>query len=101
LDLGPVLRRPIETTPVLDTYPHSLAFVGSRFATLLPLQKFDTPLEQATTPSLEALKAYSVGYKTFVDKGDAACIPFLKRAIELDPNSQWVWGFHKPISKAG
>jgi eukaryotic-like serine/threonine-protein kinase len=50
------------------------------------IQKFDTLLEQATTPSLEALKAYSVGYKTFVDKGDAACIPFLKRALELDPN---------------
>jgi serine/threonine protein kinase/tetratricopeptide (TPR) repeat protein len=50
------------------------------------LQKFDTPLEQATTPSLEALKAYSLGIKTFEEKGDTEAIPFFKHAIELDPN---------------
>jgi len=50
---------------------------------LSTVQKFDTPLEQATTPSLEALKAFSSG------RGAASpplAIPFLKRAIELDPN---------------
>ncbi len=50
------------------------------------LQKFDTPLEQATTPSLEALKAYSLGMRTFEEKGDTEAIPFFKHAIELDPN---------------
>jgi len=50
------------------------------------LQAFDTPLEQATTPSLEALQAYSLGRKTFYTKGEAAALPFLKRAVELDPN---------------
>jgi tetratricopeptide (TPR) repeat protein/predicted Ser/Thr protein kinase len=50
------------------------------------LQAFDTPLEQATTPSLEALQAYSLGRKTFYAKGEAAAVPFLKRAVELDPN---------------
>ena len=50
------------------------------------LQAFDTPLEQATTPSLEALQAYSLGRKTFYEKGEAAALPFLKRAVELDPN---------------
>ncbi len=50
------------------------------------LQAFDTPLEQATTPSLEALQAYSLGRKTFYEKGNAAALPFLKRAVELDPN---------------
>jgi len=50
------------------------------------LQTFDTPLEQATTPSLEALQAYSLGRKTFYTKGEAAALPFLKRAVELDPN---------------
>jgi len=53
---------------------------------LSTVQKFATPLEQATTPSLEALKALSVGRKTLHEKGDAAAIPFFKRAIELDPN---------------
>ena len=53
---------------------------------LSSLQKFDTPVEEATTPSLEALKAYSLGRKVFFAKGNAAALPFLERAVELDPN---------------
>jgi eukaryotic-like serine/threonine-protein kinase len=54
---------------------------------LSSVQKFDTPIEQATTPSLEALQAYSAGRKTMVGKGDsAAAAPFFSRAIQLDPN---------------
>jgi eukaryotic-like serine/threonine-protein kinase len=53
---------------------------------LSSVQKFDTPLAQATTPSLEALEAYSLGAKAFTEKGDNAAIPFYKRAIDLDPN---------------
>ena len=50
------------------------------------IQKFDTPLEQATTSSLEALKAFSSG-SVERDKGaEAESVPFFKRAIELDPN---------------
>jgi serine/threonine protein kinase/tetratricopeptide (TPR) repeat protein len=52
---------------------------------LASVQKFDVPVE-ATTPSLEALKAYSMGITTGRSKGDAEAIPFMKRAIELDPN---------------
>ncbi len=53
---------------------------------LTSLQKFDTPIEQATTPSLEALQAYSAGRKTMVGKGDsAAAAPFFRRATQLDP----------------
>jgi eukaryotic-like serine/threonine-protein kinase len=52
---------------------------------LASVQKFDVPVE-ATTPSLEALKAYSMGVITGRTKGDAEAIPFLKRALELDPN---------------
>jgi eukaryotic-like serine/threonine-protein kinase len=52
---------------------------------LVSVQKFDVPVE-ATTPSLEALKAYSMGITTARTKGDAEAIPFMKRAIELDPN---------------
>jgi tetratricopeptide (TPR) repeat protein len=49
-------------------------------------QKFDTPVEEATTPSLEALQAYSLGRKTAREKGSPADIPYYQRAIELDPN---------------
>jgi serine/threonine protein kinase/tetratricopeptide (TPR) repeat protein len=52
---------------------------------LASVQRFDVPVE-ATTPSLEALKAYSMGITTSRTKGDAEAMPFLKRAIELDPN---------------
>jgi serine/threonine protein kinase/tetratricopeptide (TPR) repeat protein len=52
---------------------------------LASVQKFDVPVE-ATTPSLEALKAYSMAITTSRTKGDAEAIPFMKRAIELDPN---------------
>ncbi len=50
------------------------------------VQKYATPLEEATTPSLDALKAYSLGRKMFFAKGNTAALPFLKRAVELDPN---------------
>src|SRR5271165_2168095 len=53
---------------------------------LISVQKYATPLEEATTPSLEALKAYSLAMKTWLSKGDAAALPFCKRAVELDPN---------------
>src|SRR5208337_3414957 len=53
---------------------------------LSSVQKYATPLEEATTPSLEALKAYSLGWKTVTGKGHTAALPFLKRAVELDPN---------------
>ena len=53
---------------------------------LISVQKYDTPLEEASTPSLEALKAYSLGIETWSVKGDTAALPFFKRAVELDPN---------------
>jgi DNA-binding winged helix-turn-helix (wHTH) protein/Flp pilus assembly protein TadD len=53
---------------------------------LSTVEKFATPIEQATTPSLEALKAFSLGEKWRFAKGDSGCLPFYKRAVELDPN---------------
>jgi eukaryotic-like serine/threonine-protein kinase len=50
------------------------------------IEKYDTPVEQATTPSLAALQAYSAGAKVWGIKGNQAAIPFYKRALELDPN---------------
>jgi len=52
---------------------------------LASVQKFDVPVE-ATTSSLEALKNYSMGLKTRHDTGAAPSIPFMQKAIELDPN---------------
>jgi len=52
---------------------------------LSTVQKFNTPLEQATTPSLEALKAYSAGVQLEQVQGEEAAIPFFKRAIQIDP----------------
>jgi eukaryotic-like serine/threonine-protein kinase len=55
--------------------------------TVSTIQKFDTSLEQATTPSLEALQAFSLGWNTQGLKGDdAGAIPFLQEAARLDPN---------------
>jgi len=52
---------------------------------LASVQKFDVPIE-ATTPSLEALKTFSMGVTTLREKGEAEAIPFFRRSIELDPN---------------
>ena len=50
------------------------------------VQKFDTPLEQATTSSLDALQAFSLGEAEHHKGEDAKAIPYLKRAVDLDPN---------------
>ncbi len=59
---------------------------GELGESLATVQKFDVPLEQATTSSLEALKAYSFAQKTYSDKGPGGALPYHQRAIELDPN---------------
>jgi serine/threonine protein kinase/tetratricopeptide (TPR) repeat protein len=59
------------------------AELGESLATV---QKFDVPLQQATTPSLEALKSLSLGRRAGNEEGDEAALPYHKRAIELDPN---------------
>ncbi len=50
------------------------------------IERYATPLAAATTSSLEALQAYSLGWKTNLAKGDAAALPLYQRAVELDPN---------------
>src|SRR6266404_2913121 len=59
---------------------------GELGESLATVQKLDVPLEQATTSSLEALQAYSLGTKVQNEKGYAAALPYDQRAIELDPN---------------
>jgi serine/threonine protein kinase/tetratricopeptide (TPR) repeat protein len=53
---------------------------------LASVTKYNQPLADATTSSLEALQQYSEGGRAQREQGDAAAIPFTKRAIELDPN---------------
>jgi eukaryotic-like serine/threonine-protein kinase len=68
---------------VLDSLGSAATRLRSELGESLPsVQKFDVPLEQATTPSLEALKAFSLGEK----QDDLPSIPFYERAVELDPN---------------
>ena len=71
---------------VLKALSRASSSLRTRLGESLPsVQKFDVPVE-ATTPNLEALKTYSMGMSTAREKGSAAGIPFLKRAIELDPD---------------
>jgi eukaryotic-like serine/threonine-protein kinase len=76
-----------------DSREHVLKAVGEATASLreklgeslTSVQKFDKPLEEATTPSLEALQAYTKGQRTYLENQPGS-IPFFKRAVELDPN---------------
>ena len=56
--------------------------IGESLATI---QKYDVPVTDATTRSLDALRAYGAGSRTRATKGDEAAIPFFKQAVELDP----------------
>jgi tetratricopeptide (TPR) repeat protein/class 3 adenylate cyclase len=53
---------------------------------LVSVRKFDAPLEEDTTSSLEALQAYSEALKIRLEKGEEEALPLIKRAAELDPN---------------
>jgi serine/threonine protein kinase/tetratricopeptide (TPR) repeat protein len=59
---------------------------GELGESLATVQKFDVPLAEATTSSLEALKAFTMARKAVNEKGAAAALPYAQRAIELDPN---------------
>ncbi len=69
---------------------NSLSQIASKFRTrvgesLATVEKHSTPLAEATTSSLEALKAYSTGMKTLLSSGNEAPIPLFLRAVEIDP----------------
>jgi eukaryotic-like serine/threonine-protein kinase len=53
---------------------------------LASIKKFDAPIEEATTSSLEALKAFSLGEAERAKGREAAAVPFYKHAVDLDPN---------------
>jgi serine/threonine protein kinase/Tfp pilus assembly protein PilF len=68
-----------------------LSEIASRFRTrvgesLSTVEKHSVRLQDATTPSIDAWKAYSMGYKVLFSTGSAAALPLFKRAAEIDPN---------------
>ena len=69
---------------------NALGQIASKFRTrvgesLTTVEKHNIPLAEATTPSLEALKSLSTGWKLLSSTGSAAAVPFFKHAIEIDP----------------
>jgi len=93
---GDTLAKEQEEAPAKDDVLKSLGKCASSLRaklgeSLATVQKFDVPVE-ATTSSLEALKALSMGITTFRTKGNSESIPFYKRAIELDPNFAVAYG---------
>jgi tetratricopeptide (TPR) repeat protein len=72
---------------VLDSLGRAAAKLrGQLGESLATVQKFDVPLSQATTPSLEALKAFSLGVRAGLQKSTTQSIAYYQRAVELDPN---------------
>jgi DNA-binding winged helix-turn-helix (wHTH) protein/tetratricopeptide (TPR) repeat protein len=76
---------------------------------LSTVQKYDTPVWQATTPSLEALQAFSLAQKTLLETNDnAQALDLAQRAVELDPNfalayavmSEWYWNLGETTRSA-
>lgn len=68
----------------------ALSHIASRLRSRLgesrsTVQEYSTPLAEATTPSLDALKAYSTGWQVHTAHGASAALPFFRRAVEIDP----------------
>jgi eukaryotic-like serine/threonine-protein kinase len=71
---------------VLDALGEAASKLRSELGeSLATVQKFDVPLQQATTSSFEALKAYTLGGKALNEKGSGAALPYNQHAIQLDP----------------
>ena len=71
---------------ILDTLGEAASKLrGELGESLATVQRFDVPLAEATTSSLEALKAYSLGNKAYREGSSAAALPYHQRAIQLDP----------------
>ena len=58
---------------------------------LASIQKYDVPIDQVTTSSLEALKAFAMGNAEFDQEREIQSLTYYKRAVELDPNFAWVY----------
>lgn len=86
--LGSAQEQAADKNHVLEALGKAASNIRNQLGeSLASVQKYDAPPESVTTASLEALKAYSLGYRALVLKGDySAAIPLFQRAISLDPN---------------
>jgi predicted Ser/Thr protein kinase len=87
---GQVLDEEQVQAPRKEDVLNALSQIASRFRTrvgesLATIEKHDVPLYEATTPSLEALKAYTAGMRASFTSGFADAVPLHKRAVEIDP----------------
>ena len=88
---GNTLAEEQATVPAKEKVLDALGETASKLRgelgeSLASVQKLDVSLEQATTSSLEALQAYSLGEKAYREKDAAAALPYHQRAIQLDPS---------------
>ncbi len=78
---------------VVDVLGQAASHLRGRLGESLPsIQKFNAPLEQATTSSLDALKAYGLALSTWDKKGDRESLAIFQRAVDLDPNFALAYG---------
>jgi eukaryotic-like serine/threonine-protein kinase len=86
--LGSVAAQAADKNGVLDALGKVASEIRNKLGeSLASVEKYDAPAENVTTPSLEALHAYTLGYRTMVvDSNYSAAIPLFLRAISLDPN---------------
>ena len=72
---------------VLDALENAASDIRKKLGESIgSLQKYNAPLRQTTTPSLEALQAYSLGFSARGSGDDLAAVPFFERATQVDPN---------------
>jgi len=78
---------------VIDALGRVTSRLRARLGESLPsIQKYNAPLEQATTASLDALNEYGLALSTWDAKGDLASLPHFQRAIQLDPEFAMAYG---------
>lgn len=89
--IGDVIYEDQEQVARKEDVLSALSRIASKFRvrigeSLATVRNHDTPLEEATTTSLDALKAFTEGYKADYSSGFAAALPLFRRAVVLDPN---------------
>jgi tetratricopeptide (TPR) repeat protein len=95
---GEVLDEEQVHSPRKEDILNGLSQIASKFRTragesLATIQTHSTPLAEATTLSLEALKAYSAAVKVFSGNDEAASVPLFQRAIEIDPKFAMAYAY--------
>jgi DNA-binding winged helix-turn-helix (wHTH) protein/tetratricopeptide (TPR) repeat protein len=105
-----VLDEEQEQAPRKEDVLKALSAMATRFRarigeSLASVEKYSTPLAEATTPSLEALKAYSAGWQIHAGHGASAALPFLRRATEIDPQfavaHAWLGRLYADLDQSG